>query len=62
MYLKFDYQMKIRYSIPAERCFYTIKCIPKETGRQKLLEKQICMEPQSRWLQVMRQSEPLQDR
>lgn len=51
MYLKFDYQMMIRYSIPAERCFYTIKCIPKETGRQKLLEKQICMEPESRWLE-----------
>ncbi len=49
MYLKFDYQMKIRYSTPVERCFYTIKCIPKKTARQRLLEKQITMEPETRW-------------
>lgn len=51
MVLQFDYQMQIRYSIPVERCFYTIKCIPKETGRQTLLEKKIQMEPDSRWME-----------
>ncbi len=51
MYLQFDYQMQIRYSMPVECCFYTIKCIPKETGRQKLLEKKIQMEPQSQWME-----------
>ena len=51
MYLQFDYQMQIRYSMPVERCYYTIKCIPKETGRQKLLEKKIQMEPQSQWME-----------
>lgn len=49
MYLQFDYQMQIRYSIPVEQCFYTIKCIPKETSQQRLLEKEIRMEPASRW-------------
>ncbi len=51
MQLRFDYQMQIRYSIPVERCFYTIKCIPKDTARQKLLEKEIQMEPQSKWME-----------
>ena len=51
MFLQFDYQMQIRYSMPVERCYYTIKCIPKETGRQKLLEKEIQMEPESKWME-----------
>ncbi len=51
MQLQFDYQMQIRYSIPVERCFYTIKCIPKDTARQKLLKKEIQMEPQSQWME-----------
>lgn len=51
MLLEFDYQMQIRYSMPVERCFYTIKCIPKETGSQRLLEKEIQMKPQSQWME-----------
>ncbi len=51
MYLQFDYQMQIRYSLPVERCFYTIKCIPKESGRQRLLEKEIAMEPSAPWME-----------
>ncbi len=51
MYLQFDYQMQIRYSMPVERCYYTIKCIPKENCRQKLLEKEIHMEPESLWME-----------
>ncbi len=51
MYLQFDYQMQIRYSRPVERCFYTIKCIPKETVRQKLLEKNIQMVPRAQWME-----------
>lgn len=49
MHLQFDYQMEIRYSKPVERCYYTIKCIPKESARQKLVEKTIRMEPESCW-------------
>lgn len=47
MYLQFDYQMKIRYSLPVSRCHFTIKCIPKDTARQKLLCKEIAMDPQT---------------
>ena len=49
MYLQFDYQMQIRYSTPVERCFYTLKCIPKETCRQRLTETDIQMHPISHW-------------
>lgn len=49
MYLQFDYQMQIQYSIPVEKCYYTIKCIPKTTKRQKLGEAEIEMYPQSKW-------------
>lgn len=49
MYLQFDYQMQIRYSTPVEQCFYTLKCIPKETLRQKLLELDIQLRPASDW-------------
>mgnify|MGYP004465908171 FL=1 len=49
MYLQYDYQMRIRYSAPVEKCFYTIKCIPKTTMRQKATETIIQMSPQSDW-------------
>ena len=48
MYLQFDYHMQIEYSIPVEKCYYTIKCIPKTTKRQKLIESEIEMSPQSK--------------
>lgn len=41
MYLDFDYRMKISYSLPVERCHFTIKCIPKDDERQRLLRKKI---------------------
>ena len=49
MYLQYDYQMRIRYSASVEKCFYTIKCIPKTTMRQKATETIIQMSPQSDW-------------
>lgn len=49
MYLQFDYQMQIQYSIPVKQCFYTLKCIPKETCRQSLREMKIQMKPHSKW-------------
>lgn len=49
MYLQFDYQMQIQYSIPVNQCFYTLKCIPKETSRQSLKEIEIQMKPYSKW-------------
>lgn len=49
MYLQFDYQMQIQYSAPVKQCFYTLKCIPKETCRQSLREIEIQMKPYSKW-------------
>lgn len=47
MVLEFDYQMKISYAKPVEKCHFTIKCIPMNTERQRLLDKQIQMSPLS---------------
>ena len=45
MLLQFDYDMKLTYSEPIHRCHFTIKCIPKDTCRQKLLGKEIMLTP-----------------
>lgn len=47
--LQFDYQMQIHYTSPVQRCYYTLKCIPKESARQKLRSLQVEMEPSSVW-------------
>ena len=43
--LHFDYVMRIDYSLSVSKCYFTIKCIPKNTARQKLLDINISMEP-----------------
>ncbi|MGN0317927.1 MAG: transglutaminase domain-containing protein [Lachnospira sp.] len=47
MYLHFDYNMEIHYSLPVDVCHYTIKCIPKDDARQRLVNKSIIMQPYS---------------
>lgn len=49
--LHFDYCMEISYSADVSRCFYTIKCIPKDNDRQKISNLQIEMipEPEPEW-------------
>ncbi len=47
--LQFDYQMQIRYTEPVQRCYYTLKCIPKESERQKLRDFKAEMAPSSVW-------------
>lgn len=47
MYLHFDYNMEIHYSLPVNECHYTIKCIPKDDARQQLVDKSIIMQPDS---------------
>lgn len=37
--------MKLFYSEPVDPCHFTIKCIPKNTARQELLEIEINMDP-----------------
>lgn len=44
-YLHFDYKMEITYSNPASRCHFTIKGIPKENKRQKLVGMDISLMP-----------------
>ncbi|MGN0370013.1 MAG: transglutaminase domain-containing protein [Butyrivibrio sp.] len=49
MYLQFDYQMKLFYSLPVSLCHFTIKCIPKDTVRQRLLHKEILLYPETKY-------------
>ena len=39
--LSYDYYMKIGYSIPVENCYFTIKCFPQNTSRQRVLSQKI---------------------
>lgn len=43
--LHFTYEMKIEYSIPVARCNFTIKCVPKDTLRQKIEDIKIDLFP-----------------
>lgn len=45
--LQFDYCMEIQYSVPVSICHFTIKCIPKNDARQRLLGMDIAIEPQT---------------
>lgn len=45
--LHFDYCMEIFYSEDVTRCFYTIKCIPQDSQRQKIRNLHIEMDPVS---------------
>ena len=46
--LHFDYCMEIRYSSDVSWCCYTIKCIPKDTDRQKISNIKIDMIPETK--------------
>ncbi len=45
MLLQFDYDMQLTYSAPIHTCHFTIKCIPKDTCRQRLIKKEISLTP-----------------
>lgn len=47
--LHFDYRMEITYSIPVDKCYYTIKCIPVNSDRQKLEKYDVYFEPDSQY-------------
>lgn len=49
--LFFDYHMQISYSEPVTCCHYTIKCLPKDTDRQRVEELHMELLPQSRYCQ-----------
>lgn len=43
--LHFKYNMQIDYSNPISKCYFTIKCIPKNTKRQNIENVQIKLSP-----------------
>lgn len=43
--LHFSYEMQIEYSVEVARCNFTIKCIPKDTMRQKVHDYKINIFP-----------------
>lgn len=45
--LHFDYSMQIDYSEPVSKCFYTIKCLPKDSMRQRVENSRIELTPES---------------
>ena len=45
--LHFSYQMEITYEENVGRCYYTIKCIPREDARQRLLGMEFSIEPET---------------
>jgi transglutaminase-like putative cysteine protease len=47
--LHFEYQMEIKYEEPAGRCFFTIKCIPREDARQRLLGIELSLLPETEY-------------
>lgn len=49
--LHFHYSMKLFYTEPVDPCYFTIKCLPKNTERQKLVNINIDMDPRARYSQ-----------
>lgn len=47
--LQFDYEMKIRYSVPVSVCHFTIKCFPCDSARQKVFTPTIRLEPEIKY-------------
>lgn len=47
--LDFYYRMAITYSEPVSNCRYTLKCVPRDTDRQKIKQLQIELQPENRW-------------
>ncbi len=43
--LTFDYSMRVDYETPVANCYYTFKCIPADTARQRLEEIRLSVKP-----------------
>ena len=44
--MNYEYRMKIRYSMPVDKCYFTIKSIPANDFRQRNISYEISIEPQ----------------
>lgn len=51
--LHFTYEMQIEYSVEVARCNYTIKCIPKNTARQRIEDTNIHLFPETTYCMGM---------
>lgn len=47
--LHFEYKMEINYEEYISRCFFTIKCIPREDARQHLLGIELSVLPETEY-------------
>lgn len=47
--LHFEYKMEIKYEEYVGRCYFTIKCIPREDARQHLLGSEISLLPKTEY-------------
>lgn len=47
--LNFTYKMEIGYEENVGKCHFTIKCIPRDDARQRLLEKEISLFPKTEY-------------
>ncbi len=47
-FLAYEYKMKIRYSQPVVRCYFTLKSLPAEDFRQRSISHEIRMTPNTR--------------
>lgn len=47
--LHFEYNMEIGYHEPVSKCYFTIKCIPKEDARQHLVRMDISLFPETKY-------------
>lgn len=45
--LHFEYKMEIKYEEYVGRCYFTIKCIPREDARQRLLGMELSLLPRT---------------
>lgn len=45
--LHFEYDMEIGYSVPVSRCYFTIKCIPRDNMRQRLVGMELTLWPEA---------------
>ncbi|MCM1056064.1 MAG: transglutaminase family protein [Firmicutes bacterium] len=47
--LHFEYRMEIEYEKSVDRCYFTIKCIPREDARQRLLGIELSVLPETEY-------------
>lgn len=52
-FLNYEYKMKISYSEPVDKCYFTIKSIPKDDFRQRSISYDISLSPLTQYSESM---------